>query len=90
MGASLWVVWIVIGIIGGFMTGKLVSGIHSVFLSVCVGICGAVLGGCLFVLIFGFTERMESLSLAVSALVCAAFLWGLSVLTAPKNTDNNK
>lgn len=88
MGASLWIVWTVIGIIGGFMVGKLVPGIRSVILSVCVGICGAVLGGGLFVLICGVTERMESLSLAVSALICAAFLWGLAVLTEPKGTDN--
>ncbi len=86
MGASLWIVWAVIGIIGGFMVGRLVPGVRSVFLSVCVGIAGAVLGGWLFVLLFGVSERMESLSLAVSAVVCALFLWAFSCITGKDNT----
>ena len=56
------------------------------FLSVCVGIAGAVLGGWLFVLLCGVSERMESLSLAVSAVVCAIFLWAFSCITGKDNT----
>lgn len=89
MGISLWIVWTVIGIIGGFMVGKLVPGIRSVVLSVCVGVCGAVVGGGLFVVICGASERMESLSLAVSSLVCAAFLWGLSTITSSKGAEDD-
>ena len=45
MAGSLWIVWTIIGIIGGFMVGRLVPKIRSTAFAVCVGICGALIGG---------------------------------------------
>ena len=38
MAGSLWIVWTIIGIIGGFMVGRLVPKIRSTAFAVCVGI----------------------------------------------------
>lgn len=35
MGATLWIVWAIIGVIGGYMAGKLLHTAHSVVLDVC-------------------------------------------------------
>ena len=53
MGATLWIVWAIIGVIGGYMAGKLLHTAHSVVLDVCVGVCGALLGGWLLVVFSG-------------------------------------
>lgn len=63
MAGSLWIVWTIIGIIGGFMVGRLVPRVRSTAFSVCVGICGALLGGWLLLLI-GSTATMQAVSLA--------------------------
>ncbi len=41
MGATLWIVWAIIGVIGGYMAGKLLHTAHSVVLDVCVWVCAA-------------------------------------------------
>lgn len=87
MAESLWVVWTIIGLIGGYMAGRLIPRIRSVAFSVCVGICGAILGGWLFILI-GDTMTMQVLSLVASAVMCGVFLWILSV-ASPKNSDDD-
>ncbi|WP_300300716.1 GlsB/YeaQ/YmgE family stress response membrane protein [uncultured Muribaculum sp.] len=89
MGASLWIVWTVIGIIGGFMVGRLIPHIRSTALAVCVGICGALLGGFLFIVLLGTGSiDMEVLSLASSAVICALFLWVLSLATRRRHKDD--
>ncbi len=88
MGATLWMVWTVIGIIGGFMVGRLVGRVRSVALAVGVGICGALLGGWLFVVLCGVDSRMETLSLCASAAVCAVFLWVLTAVS-PRSGDGS-
>ena len=87
MAGSLWVVWTIIGLIGGYMAGRLIPRLRSVAFSVCVGICGAILGGWLFILI-GDTMTMQVLSLVASAVMCGVFLWILSV-ASPKNSDDD-
>lgn len=74
LASSLWIAWTLIGIIGGFMVGRLGSRTVNTVLSVCVGICGALLGGWLTIISFGTAERIEILSLVLAAVGCALFL----------------
>ncbi len=87
MAGSLWIVWTIIGIIGGFMVGRLVPKVRSTAFSVCVGICGALLGGWLLLLI-GSTATMQAVSLATAAAGCALFLW-IMCLASPKSGDDS-
>ena len=90
MGASLWIAWALIGIIGGFMVGKLNSRIRNLTLALCVSICGALLGGFLFLILFGTgNTNTEVLSLVASAVVCALFLWVLTIASPKRNYDDD-
>lgn len=90
MGASLWIAWALIGIIGGFMVGKLISRIRDLTLAICVSICGALLGGFLFLILFGTgNTNTEVLSLVASAVVCALFLWVLTIASPKRNYDDD-
>ena len=80
IGSSLWIAWTLIGIIGGFMVGKLIPHVRNVTLSVCVGICGALLGGFLFTIICGAGSiKIDVLSLLASAAICGVFLWIMAI-----------
>ncbi|MDE6190406.1 MAG: hypothetical protein K2G47_02160 [Muribaculum sp.] len=74
MAGSLWIVWTIIGIVGGFMVGRLVRKVRSTAFAVCVGICGALLGGWLMLLV-GSSATMQAVSLLAAAACCAVFLW---------------
>lgn len=87
MASSLWIVWTIIGIIGGYMVGRLVPRVRSTAFAVCVGICGAILGGWIMLLI-GRTQTFEALSLASAAGVCAIFLWILCTVS-PRHGDDD-
>ena len=87
MAGSLWIVWTIIGIIGGYMDGRLLTRIRSVAFAVCVGICGAILGGWVFLLI-GDSMTMQIVSLVAAAVMCGVFLWILSV-ASPRNGDGD-
>ena len=89
MGATLWIVWAIIGVIGGYMAGKLLHTAHSVVLDVCVGVCGALLGGWLLVVFFGNNENMQVFSLVTSAVACAILLWTLSLILPGKPDDDD-
>ena len=82
MGATLWIVWAIIGVIGGYMAGKLL-------LDVCVGVCGALLGGWLLVVFLGNNENMQVFSLVTSAVACAILLWALSLILPGKPDDDD-
>lgn len=88
MAGSLWVIWTIIGLIGGYMAGRLVPRIRSVAFAVCVGVCGAILGGWLFILI-GDTMTMQALSLVAAAAVCGVFIWILSLVSPKKGDDDD-
>lgn len=71
------------------MVGRLIPHIRSTALAVCVGICGALLGGFLFIVLLGTGSiDMEVLSLASSAVICALFLWVLSLATRRRHKDD--
>lgn len=87
MAGSLWIVWTIIGIIGGFMTGRLVHKVRSTAFAVCVGICGALLGGWLM-LLAGNSPTMQAVSLVTSAAGCALFLWIMCMATPRNGSDD--
>lgn len=78
--ASAWIVWAVIGITGGYMTGRLVPGAAPAWLSLIAGVGAACFGGWLFTAIFGTADTDIYLSLISSALVTAIILWILSTV----------
>ncbi len=88
MAGSLWIIWTIIGLIGGYMAGRLVPRIRSVLFAVCVGICGAILGGWLFILI-GDTMTMQALSLVSAAVMCGLFIGILSLVSPKKGGDDD-
>lgn len=89
MGASLWIAWALIGLIGGFMVGKLIPRIRNLTLALCVSICGALLGGYLFLVFLGTDSiNTEVLSLVSSAVVCALFLWVFTLASPRRNNDD--
>lgn len=86
---TTWIVWAVIGIIAGYMTGRLIGGGRRTALNVIVGIVGAVLGGWLFVASVGDSENNQIISLLTSLFVSGVFLWILTIiLPKPKSEDD--
>jgi|GEM_PF-610716 len=81
LGATPWIVWTVIGIVGGYMAGRLLRPDLSTALYLVVGIVGAIAGGWCYTLIFGVTDEDIYISLLSSAVVCGIFLWVASKMT---------
>ncbi len=86
---TTWIVWAVIGIIAGYMTGRLINEGRRTALNVIVGIVGAIAGGWLCVHFFGDSENMQILSLVTALIVSGLLLWILG-LVAPVNKDDDE
>lgn len=86
---SAWIVWAIIGIIGGYSCGRLLTDGPSVLVNLIVGILGSTVGGWLFVRYFGDDDRSIYLSLITSALLCAILLWLLYMVFRKKESDSN-
>ena len=86
---SAWIVWAIIGIIGGYSCGRLLTDGPSVLVNLFVGILGSTVGGWLFVRFFGDDDRSIYLSLITSALLCAILLWLLYMVFRKKESDSN-
>ncbi|MCH5319858.1 MAG: GlsB/YeaQ/YmgE family stress response membrane protein [Paramuribaculum sp.] len=87
---SNWIVWGAIGIIGGYMTGRLLrSGGLSTFWNVIFGIIGAVGGGYAFVIWFGENYYGQTISLLGSVAVCAIVLWLLNLIFPKKKNEED-
>ena len=83
-----WIVWAVIGIIGGYMTGRLLTnGGLSRVLNVIFGIIGAVGGGYALSVWFGVNNYGQTISLLGSVVVCALVLWFLNLIFPKKSDD---
>lgn len=87
VSVTTWIVWIVIGIIAGYMTGRLINDGRRTALNVIVAIAGALLGGWACVYFLGNSENMQILSLVTALAVAGLFLWILSFVT-PADTDD--
>lgn len=77
---SVWIVWVVIGITAGFMTGRLIPDGAPLWLTVVAGIAAACVGGWLFTRIFGCSDTDFYLSLVSSALLSGIVLWIVTVV----------
>lgn len=75
LGYMPWIVWAIVGIVGGYMAGRLLRPDLSSALYMVVGIAGAILGGWCYTLVFGTTDQDVYVSLLSSVVVCALFLW---------------
>lgn len=89
VGTSIWLVWGLVGLIGGFMTGRF-KGAGSVFtlLAVIIGIAGAVGAGALFAALAGVDDRMQYASLIASVAGAALLLWILWLCVRRPRTDD--
>ncbi len=76
MGIVIWLVWGLVGLIGGYMAGRLLNEGENTVVLVILGIIGALAGGRLM-MIFEFLrpDQLELVSLFTAAGGCALFLW---------------
>lgn len=89
LGITPWIVWAVIGIIGGYMAARLLRPDLSAALFLIVGIAGSLLGGWGYTWIFGSTDEDIYISLLTSAVICGLFLWVLSNIISKSSTEND-
>lgn len=76
ISATLWIVWAIIGLIGGVMAGRLLAGGRLVLVFILVGILGALAGGWVTMsLQWMDPARLEYVSLLTAAAACALLLW---------------
>ena len=90
MGASLWIAWALIGIIGGFMVGKLISGIRNLTLALCVSICGAfcLVDSCFLYWLAPAAQYRSTVAIGVgTGDYCALFWWVLTIASPKRNYD---
>lgn len=73
-GFALWATWALVGLIAGYMGGRLMSG-AKVWLSVLLAVIGGMAGGWLTVGVFGDGEQMVYLSLIGAALLASLGVW---------------
>lgn len=83
---TIWLVWVIIGIIAGYMTGRLINQGTNTVLNVIVAIAGSLLGGWACIKFLGDSENMQILSLVTSLIVSGIFLWVFTSF-APKGKD---
>jgi len=80
--------WIIVGLIAGFITGKLMKGSGSgVFMDLVIGILGAFIGG--FVMrTFGFAGQGGFIYTIIVAVIGAVLLtWLLRLVTGNRNAS---
>lgn len=94
IGASTYLVWALIGLIGGYMNGRMRQlGGGYTFISVVVGIVAAMAGGWLYIVLFGPGGQNPYISLISSVAVCAIGLLILSLTgrkRVPDDTDDSE
>ena len=82
-----WIVWGVIGLIAGYMSGRLLSDRSIPTLAaVIVGIISSLAGGYIFIRIFGENDYGQTISLFGSLVVAALLLWILFSLFGKKES----
>lgn len=85
---TTWLVWAVIGIVAGYMTGRLINDGRFTSLNVTIGVIGALIGGWLFVHFMGASENMQILSLVTALIASGIFLWILTLITGRYRSDD--
>ena len=87
VSTSIWLVWGLVGLIGGFMTGRF-KGDGFTLLAVIIGIAGAVGARALFAALAGVDDRMQYASLIASVAGAALLLWILWLCVRRPRTDD--
>lgn len=89
IGATTWLVWGLIGIVAGYMAGKLLGdrGI-PVGASVAVGILAALGGGYAFMKWFGENDYGQTISLVGAVVVAAIVIWALYFIFGREGSDD--
>ncbi|MFA4085735.1 hypothetical protein [Paramuribaculum intestinale] len=89
IGLTTWLVWALIGAVGGYMCGRLLtSGGVSAAVNVAVGIASAIGGGYAFIRWFGENDYGQTISLCGAVVVCAVVLWCLSFIFRRNGGDS--
>lgn len=86
---SVWIVWAIIGVIGGYMTGRLLPSAPT-WLALLTGIAASCLGGWLFTRCFGSSDSDIYLSLIASALMTAIAMWILCAAARATHRENRE
>ncbi len=69
-----WILWIVVGIVAGFIAEKVMKGNHGLLTNLIVGLVGAVIGGFLFMNVLGIDLGNEIVNALVFATLGAIIL----------------
>lgn len=90
IGTTNWLVWGLIGIIGGYMAGRLLTGGGgAMWVRIIVGIIAALAGGYAFMAWFGNNDYGQTISLVGSVAVCAIVLWLVSIIFKSHPSDDD-
>lgn len=81
ISATLWIVWAIIGLIGGAMAGRLLVGGRLTLVLILTGILGALAGGWLMMSLGWMDpDRLEYVSLLSAAAATALILWPVVII----------
>lgn len=76
ISASTWLVWALVGVVGGYMSGRLLgSGNKGVVARVVIGIAAAIGGGLALMGWAGENDYGQTISLVGSVVACGIVLW---------------
>lgn len=90
IGTTNWLVWGLIGIIGGYMAGRLLTGGGvAMWVRIIVGIIAALAGGYAFMAWFGSNDYGQTISLVGSVAVCAIVLWLVGLIFKSGGDDSD-
>lgn len=88
---EVWLVWAIIGIVGGFMASKLLLDGTHLLVQCFVGILGAMLAGWTFLSLLNVApeafEKWTYVSLLVAGAGAAVLLWPLVVWLKTRSED---
>ncbi len=92
ISVTTWIVWAVIGIAAGYMSGRLLNSGRLTALNVIIGACGSLLGGWGFTAACGDNETQQILSLLTALVVAGVLLWISTAIAGRfiKRDDNDE
>jgi len=80
---SFIVIWLVIGLIAGFLASHVMGGGHGILFDIIIGLAGAVIGGLLLGAVFGYEANGFISQVIVAFLGAAALLAVLRIVERP-------
>lgn len=89
---EVWLVWVIIGIVAGYMTSKLLLDGSYLWAQCLVGVIGAIVGGWTFLSLLNVSPeaftKWAYVSLLVSGVGAAILLWPLVVWLKNRSNDS--